>query len=229
MVNRHFEKLYQEQGFASQRRYPNEAFIQFLADNFFYLEKEKRSRIKILELGCGSGANLWMVAKEGLAAYGIDIAPTGIELCKAMLDSWGVTADLRIGDMKNLDFNDNYFDVIFDVVSMQHINTEEHNLAYKEVCRCLKPGGYFWQWHLGQASTSFLKGGGKPIDKFTVDNILNPNVPLHNAGVTCFLTPDDARVLLASVGFNQIDIETVTRTYKNMTQKIEYLAITAKK
>ncbi len=229
MDNMHFEKQYKEKGFTSQRRYPNEALIQFLAGNYFYLPINKRGGIRVLELGCGSGANLWMVAREGFSAYGIDIAPTGISLCKQMLNLWGVKADVRLGDMKKLDFKNAFFDIIFDVVSMQHITTQEHTSAYKEAHRCLKKGGYFFQWHLGKRSTPFMHGGGKRIDRLTIDNISNPDMPLYNSGPTCFLTPADAKIMLRSAGFKKISIETVTRSYKEMAQIIEYLSITAKK
>src|SRR3989344_8080282 len=89
------ERQYHTRGFAAQRRYPNEALVQFLAAHFFDLSKAARKRIKILELGCGSGANLWMLAREGFDTYGVDAAPTALSLCKKMLHSWKVSAHLR--------------------------------------------------------------------------------------------------------------------------------------
>lgn len=223
-----WEKRYKRYGFASQRRYPNEALIGFLATHYFPIKE--RSKIKILELGCGSGANLWMVAREGFDTYGIDNAPTGLKLCKKMLDSWeGGKTHLSLGDMRKLEFEDEFFDLIFDIVSMQHINLEGHHLAYKEAFRCLKQGGRFFQWHLGTRSTSFLKSDGKHIDKSTIDNIENPNVPFYQDGLICFLTSTEVKELLRSSGFKDITIEARRRTYKNMMQIIEYLQISAKK
>lgn len=229
MDNTHFEKKFQKIGLASQRRYPNEVLIQFLAQNYFHLPKNKRKQIKILELGCGSGANLWMVAREGFSAYGIDIAPTGIKLCGRMLKSWNVRADIRLGDMRRICFGDDFFDAIFDVVSMQHLNLEEHEVSYREAFRCLKKGGLFFQWHLGARSVSFGEGGGVKIDKLTVDNITNPSMPLYDAGVTCFLTVAETYRLLKCSGFKNISMETSIRTYKNRRQIVEYLSIIARK
>ncbi|MBU0496501.1 MAG: class I SAM-dependent methyltransferase [Candidatus Thermoplasmatota archaeon] len=229
MDNYHSEDYFKKMGFASQRRYPNESIIRFLATHFFHLNAEQRKRVKILEVGCGSGANLWMVGKEGFSAYGIDIASTGLELCREMMKKWGVNADVRLGNMKKIDFDDNYFDLIFDIVSMQHMDLEDHLKSYVEIFRCLKKDGLFFQWHLGDRSISFVESGGNLVDKLTVDNIYNDSVPLSNNGLVCFLSPAEARNLLSIAGFSNIDVESSTRTYINMTQTIEYLEISAKK
>ena len=231
MDNLKFEEHFQRFGF-TQRRYPNEPLIQFLAKHYFSIPRErKRKEIKILELGCGSGANLWMIAKEGFDAYGLDIAPTGIELCKQTMSFWGVTANLSVGNMRKLDFENNFFDVIFDVVSMQHLDIKGHKESQKEVYRCLKGGGRFFSWHLGTGSVSFQKGEGTKIDEFTVDNIISSKetLPLENNGITKFLTPTKAVELLDGAGFEDINIEIITRTYNNRSQLIEHLAVEARK
>ncbi len=149
-----FEQKYTESGFDSQRRYPNEGLIRFMAG---YLGAGTRSEKKVLEIGCGSGANLWMVAKEGYDAFGIDLAPTGVELCQMMLESWGGRAALAVGNMMRLPYPEAFFDGIVDVVSMQHLSLLDHKQAMSEIHRCLKPGGLFYQWHLGDKSASFQK------------------------------------------------------------------------
>ena len=229
MDNLVFEKHYKLSGFSSQRRYPNEALIRFLAEYYLSLPKEKRARIKCLEIGCGSGANLWMIAKEGLDTYGIDIAPTSIKLCKQMLVQYGVKAKLSVGTMQKLDFKDKFFDVIVDVMTVEHTNLQGHKETYAEVFRCLKKGGRFFSWHLGAQSISFTNGGGKRIDALTVDNVPNPAVPYCNSGLTCFITLAVQRRLLRAAGFKDIRIERVMRTYKDRTQQIEYFSIDARK
>ena len=151
-----FEESYKSEGFNAQRRYPNEPLLQFLGRYYFGLPKDKRKSTRILEIGCGSGANLWMVAKEGFSTYGIDISSTGINLCKKMLDDWRVKASLSVQNMRKMDFDNDYFDAIFDIVSIQHTNLKGHKETYKEIYRLLKKGGRFFQWHLGSKSISFI-------------------------------------------------------------------------
>lgn len=229
MKDLQFEKLYKKQGFASQRQYPNEDLIRFLAKNYFYLPLKKRKKIKILELGCGSGANLWMMAKEGFNVHGIDIAPSGIKLCKEMLKNWKVSAKVKIGNMRKLDFPDKFFDAIVDVVSIQHVDLIGHKEVYQEAYRCLKPKGKFFQWHLGTKSISFKHGKGKKIDQNTISEIKNKKVPLSGCKLVCFLSPIVVKKMLGKIGFKNINIESHIRTYKNRTQKIEYLTIQCEK
>ena len=228
ITNVEFDKLYARRGFASQRKYPNEQLIQFLAANFFAIPKNERKDFAILELGCGSGANLWMIAKEGFDAYGLDNSAHGIELCKQLLDVYDVTAHLAVGDFRKLEYFDNYFDAIIDVVSLQHSNLEGHEESYKEIMRCLKPGGKFFSWHLGDKSISFREHKGSFLDAQTVDDI-GAGLPLSGNGMTCFLNPEIARKMLSSAYFQAVEIEQVLRTYKQMTQTVEYLAIQATK
>ncbi|WP_346353524.1 class I SAM-dependent methyltransferase [Azotosporobacter soli] len=224
-----FEEFYQQGGIASQRRYPNEALMRFIGSNYFSMSHEQRNKLKVLEIGCGSGANLWMLSKEGFDSYGIDIAPTGLKYCHKVMADWGVAAQLFRGDMTAIEFPDQFFDLIIDVVSMQHLNIMEHSKAYSEIYRCLKKGGRLFQYHLGARSVTFLNGGGTYIDAYTIDNAINKEVPLNNAGRTCFLTPIKAKEMLDNEGFVNVSIEVDTRSYRGMTQQIEYLSISAEK
>jgi len=227
MDNLDFDRMYKEKGLASQRRYPNEPLIQFLGEHYFSIPREKRGDTRILEVGCGSGANLWAIAKEGFDTYGMDISETALELCRDVMKGYGVEATLSVGTMQKMDFKDNFFDAVVDVLTVEHTDLKGHATTYREIFRCLKKGGRFFSWHLGAGSVNFKEGGGRRIDRQTIDNAPNPDVPYSNNGLTCFLTVPDARKLLGVAGFEDIKIERVVRTYKNMTQKIEYFSIQA--
>lgn len=227
MIANNFEKQYQEMGFAAQRRYPNESFLSFLGINYFVLPQEKRRKMKVLELGCGSGANLWMVAREGFDTYGIDFSQTGLQYCEQRLKEWGVSATLIPGDITDLPFEDNEFDLIFDVVSMQHLSFEQHYQCYKDIFRCLKPNGKIYSYHLGENSIS-LKSAKEMIDHCTVKNITK-GYPLATNYQTCFLSANEVRRALSDIGYENIVIEKVLRSYSNQTMYIEYLSVVAEK
>jgi len=221
------DRSYQAKGLAYQRRYPNEPFVVFLAMNFFDVPIERRSEMKILEVGCGTGANLWVVAREGFDAYGIDVSPAAINLCGRVLDSWGVTADIRVGDMIDLPYDDAEFDAIYDVVSIMHLNWNDHVKCWQELYRCLKKGGRFFSYHTGENCISY-KCGAPMVDHCTVSNVPSP-YPLANNGNMAFLSANEVRTALTKIGFRDINIEKNTRSYENQKSYMEYLAITASK
>lgn len=50
-----FDTQYRELGMRSQRSYPNESLIQFIASHYFGMPLEQRREIRVLEVGCGTG------------------------------------------------------------------------------------------------------------------------------------------------------------------------------
>lgn len=224
-----WERQYRERGFKAQRLYPNEELVRFLGINFFSIPRRRRKSVRILELGCGSGANLWMIAREGFTAYGIDRSPEGIRLCRQMLKQWGASAQLTVGSMLSLPYEDGCFDAVVDVVSSQHLAFSDHAPLYREIHRVLRPGGLFFSYHLGSKSYSYRQGGGMKIDRFTVDNIKNPRAPLANNGLTCFPSEKAVERLLISCGLRDVNIESVTKSYDDRAKGIQYLIIKSRK
>jgi len=105
-----YKKSYLTEGFGAQRLYPNEELLRFIGSHFFQVPFGNRKEIRVLELGCGSCANLWMLAKEGFSTYGIDISKEAIKLGEEMLKHWRVAgqAQLNVGDMMDLPYEENF-------------------------------------------------------------------------------------------------------------------------
>ena len=223
-----FEEQYQARGLASQRRYPNEALLAFLAAHYFVLPIELRNTVKILELGCGSGANLWMLAHEGFSAHGIDFAPTGLAYCHEVLKQWNVSAELMLGDMTALPYTANSFDAVVDVVSLQHLNYLQHEQTFTEAWRVLKPGGRFFSCHLGSGSSAFSAPEAMMLDEITLSDIPS-GYPLAGNGQTAFLNPDQFRSMVGAAGFIDVSIEHQLRSYSSLQCQVEYLLLSAKK
>ena len=65
---------------------------------------------KILEVGIGDGFPYSNVLDEmGYEVYGIDISPTHVDMVKESLPNINV----EVGDSEDLEFTDNFFDVVF--------------------------------------------------------------------------------------------------------------------
>jgi ubiquinone/menaquinone biosynthesis C-methylase UbiE/DNA-binding transcriptional ArsR family regulator len=94
----------------------------------------------LLDIGCGRGQILKLLASRATRAVGVDIDEKARELARAELMIAGVPGcSLRKGDMYRLPFDDHEFDTIIldDVL----VNAEHPVRALSEARRLLKPGG----------------------------------------------------------------------------------------
>lgn len=100
-------------------------------------------RSRILEIGCGRGIGLARLADLCVPSrlVGIDIDAALIEAAEARISRFGVAAELHVGDVRNLPFEDGTFDVVIDFGTCYHI---DHPVAaLREIARVLAPGGQF--------------------------------------------------------------------------------------
>ncbi len=132
-----YEETYGRLGFAAQRLYPNEELLRFFGRHYFPLPPDQRQKVRVLEAGCGSGANLWMIAREGFDTHGIDLSPEGVALCEKMLAHWGTTATVKAADMTAIPYPDRHFDVVLDVFSAYCLNENGFMRFLDEVVRLL--------------------------------------------------------------------------------------------
>ncbi len=209
--------------------YPNESLIQFVARRYFDRPEADRRNIRILEVGCGSGANLWMLSKEGFDAYGIDSSQVGISLAEHHLrEKWSVTANIQQGVFTNLPYSDSFFDAVVDVVSLQHINLEDSHLALQEIRRVLKVRGSVFSYRLSDHSVMYEQSGGVRIDAATVNNISDTTQPLADNGPVSFWSPALTHLMYQKASLRVDSIERVGRTYADGSY-VEYLAIVGEK
>lgn len=123
-------------------KYPSEHLIRFTARNFYGYKNRKDARI--LEIGCGTGAQIWYLAREGFDVYGVDGSTTAIEGARSRLDEEGLEASLEVGDVIKLDYPDNYFDGAVDIECLMGNDWEASQRIITEIQRVLKPGGRFF-------------------------------------------------------------------------------------
>ena len=90
-------------------------------------------RPRILDVGCGTGANLLLLSKFG-EAEGVDVSEDALAFCRERgLDK------VRLGAGEELPYEDGSFDLVtaFDVV--EHMDDDLAGLS--ECVECLRPGG----------------------------------------------------------------------------------------
>jgi len=100
-----------------------------------YLSKDSL----ILEGGCGTGQQVFKLQKSGFKAIGIDYAKKTIETVKKTMSE----LDIRLGDVRSLDFPDNYFNGYWSFGVIEHFYKGYEEII-NEMYRVIKPGGYLF-------------------------------------------------------------------------------------
>src|SRR6267154_383221 len=92
-----------------------------------------KPRPRILDVGCGTGANLQMLAQFG-AAEGVDVSAEALDFCRARgLD------EVKQGAAESLPFADASFDLVTGLDVVEHLDDDIAGL--REMCRVLSPDG----------------------------------------------------------------------------------------
>lgn len=98
----------------------------------------------ILELGCASGANLFLLAKKypDTKLYGIDVSIKAIEEGqKFFVENKIENVELQTRSILNLEnFKDKFFDIVFSDATLLYIGKEKINNVFKEIIRVSKKG-----------------------------------------------------------------------------------------
>ncbi len=127
-------------------KYPSENLIRFIARNFYNVKD--RNSIKILELGLGTGANLWFCAREGFRVSGIEFTKSGIERFKTRMQNENLSTQIDTilqGDyFDKLDsFDEASFDAFLDSYSVAYNDFDKSKQIFEKAVKKLKKGGKF--------------------------------------------------------------------------------------
>lgn len=189
---------------------PVEALVRTVA---YYLRgragSRPRAQLHFLEMGCGAGANLVWLARQGLRVSGIDVSPTALALAREQLAQAGCAQ--RVGELREapagqVPFADASFDGIVEACVFQHLPRPERLAAFGEIKRLLKPGGVFVGYLLDVGHTVFEQQQAQqlPDDPGTLD-LREGRSPLYltNLGLCHFFRREELRELLD--GFAVVD------------------------
>ncbi|OHA46125.1 MAG: hypothetical protein A2541_02890 [Candidatus Taylorbacteria bacterium RIFOXYD2_FULL_36_9] len=126
---------------------------QFYADKFdsYGIRFEDIDRViklnesgsnRVLELGCGNGKDAeYIVSKVGDNNYiGLDASLGLVKLARKKVSH----GTFQVKDMRNLDFEDESFGIIFSFASMLHVKQEEMVEIIEKCHKILKKGGILY-------------------------------------------------------------------------------------
>lgn len=107
---------------------------------FAFHELGDVSGLRVVDFGCGSGANTALLAGRGAHVWGIDISEDLLRLAQRRLTVSGRAggATFVAASAHDLPFPDDSIDIVFGIAILHHLDLD---LVSREVRRVLKPGG----------------------------------------------------------------------------------------
>jgi SAM-dependent methyltransferase len=202
-------------------KYPPEHVIRFVAGKFYRVPDRKK--VHLLEVGCGPGANVWFMAREGFTVSGIDGSSTAIKQADERLAREGLTADLRVGDYSTIPWPDSSFDGVVENVSLYCNRWDAVKRALCEIRRVLKPGALFLSSFFTDRTWGYGRGTVVEPDGF----IDITEGPLAGAGFVLFM--NQARLDELFRDFTDITMERISRTVDCEQRLVEQFVITCQK
>ncbi len=120
------------------RQMRNETLLNFIDKHF-----GKGVKLKILEIGCGTGLTLEYMAtiSSEYELYGLDFSHTMLIQAYQKLKGLRNGFRLVLGDSLKLPFPDSTLNVVYSTRFIHQFTHEQKKKLYKEMLRVLQPGG----------------------------------------------------------------------------------------
>jgi ubiquinone/menaquinone biosynthesis C-methylase UbiE len=160
-LRKSYDKIYTESKFESSNYY--------YSFSLSFIQQDEQKGKKLLDVGCGSGALLKLAYKKRFLTYGIDISDTAIKQAKEEVPN----AELVVGSAENLPWQNDYFDYVTCICSIEHHIHPDKSVA--EIARVLSdrgnafimlPNGFYFH----DVLRAWLKGEGlshgQEVEKF---------------------------------------------------------------
>jgi SAM-dependent methyltransferase len=124
-------------------------FNSIKSDDFVWIRNYAgKTSLPVLELACGSGRILSILAEDGFEVYGLDISPTMLKLAQENILSLSPAARKKIfltkGDMRNFEFSFKFGLIYIVDHSFSEIQTKNDQIkCLKSIYSHLSDDGYF--------------------------------------------------------------------------------------
>ena len=146
-----WEPLWRKHGAQWELREPQPQVVKVVQ----FLRGEGASRV--LDLGCGLGRHLLLLAAEGFETYGSDVSPTAVETCRRRLKEASLSATVTRTDMTAIPQPDSFFDAVIAWNVLYHATTEKILSTMRGVRDTLRDGGFFLATFISTADGQYAR------------------------------------------------------------------------
>jgi ubiquinone/menaquinone biosynthesis C-methylase UbiE len=170
-------------------------------------------RIKLLDMGCGTGVFTSKLQQTKFDLYGIDISSKSIDIATNKYQA----INFSVGDIENTPFNDESFDIVLLSGVLHHFN--DFNKVIGECYRLLTKGGMLFAYdpHCNNPIMWLYRCKSSPF--YSSKGVTENEQPLHK---------DTIKEVLSRYPFIQYNIFSISGvTYKYVESKAAYVLIPA--
>jgi 2-polyprenyl-3-methyl-5-hydroxy-6-metoxy-1,4-benzoquinol methylase len=111
---------------------------------FVNLEESRAISGDVLDVGCGTGENALYLAGRGHGVWGVDNAPTAIEIARKKARERGLAATFLVTDALNLDRVGRSFDTVIDSGLFHALTDPERPCFVRNLTSVLREGGHYY-------------------------------------------------------------------------------------
>lgn len=145
---------------------------------------------KVIDIGCGLGNVVKYLHRGGVEANGIDYSQSFINSAPPRLRKY-----LSVGDITNIDFNDNSFDLVICMEVLEHLPLKLIDIAIDELKRICKGSIFVTIPSFGPNNYGLY---GLPLNENTWFNDAKKNIPFSQIVVDDNGVPDCGHITLAT-------------------------------
>jgi SAM-dependent methyltransferase len=100
--------------------------------------RDLRPRGRVLDAGCGTGMQTALI-DPACEIHAVDYSQRSLDVLRRRLPNVAT----RTADLRDLPFQDRYFDAVLCANTLQHLTPDGQRLAARELLRVLRPGGRY--------------------------------------------------------------------------------------
>lgn len=225
-----FDSSWEENIYSQKKhinRYPYGELVSIFFNSLQLLATNARDRedIKVLEIGSGTGNNLWFIAQEGFKTYSIDGSRSACKIASELCKARNVKVDIQQAYFDKMPFDDESMDIIIDREATYCGTLSDIKLWWQEANRVLKKGGLIISFKFSDTHPDLIKIKegilkAQEIEANTYKNIESGS--FHNTGIVHFSTYDELFDIFSFCDIKLINANTSSTLYNTSNNQYNY-------